>query len=392
MVSTRTNTYNPTRQVNELGEFVHSDSPLPTLSSRRRRWAALLRAQHYQPVIAEVLEQELPKYTNSTIVLPTSLSSIMRECLLILASSPLVFAAAVDGTLAQKILVDEDLQREYAVIQERAHIQPSIYVQLLADENGTAPTANQHMLIRERVIDYLAPTRREQDQEMAWMIDNVTAPAVTRSISISGYRKYLWTSRRSPNHDATLLRFCSGILKRWSEHTPSRRDTPFEFPPGECGYSINSYIRLKQHRDRQSSNYVMNLTEDICSYLHSLGHISQLFYMHQFVIYLIFRPQQAAIAEIFCSGLLQVWVEDGGGLNAYPAGRSVASVRRLSQGQWVTHEKWVSANTNLQKNLRIQKERLKSEVEGLEAEQDELWREAMESDNENDGDDPKDVD
>jgi hypothetical protein len=42
--------------------------------------------------------------------------------------------------------------------------------------------------------------------------------------------------------------------------------------------------------------------------------------------------------------------------------------------------------------MMIQMERLKSDVEGLEADVDELWREAMESDTENDGDDVNDLD
>ncbi|KAF2683924.1 hypothetical protein K458DRAFT_389146 [Lentithecium fluviatile CBS 122367] len=374
------------------GAYAKDSSQPPTLSSRRRRWATLLRAQHYQPVISEVLQQELPKYAGGTLALPSSLSSIMRECMLILASAPLVFAAAVDGTLAQRFLSDESLQREYAVMQERAHIQPSIYIHLLADAHGVAPTADQYLVVRERVLDYLGPTAGEQDHELAWMIDNITAPAVARSASDAGYRKYLWISRRSPHRDATLHRFCSGILQRWTEHAPSDRTIPLEFAPSECGYSINSHIRFAQHRNRKSSNYVMNLTEDICSHMHVSGQFTQLFRMHQFIICLIFRPQQAAIAEIFCSGLLQVWIEDGGGLNAYPAGRSVASASRLSQREWAAHGQWVLENTRLKANLKVQKDRLRRDVEGLDAEQDERWREAMESENENDGDDVNDLD
>jgi hypothetical protein len=88
------------------------------------------------------------------------------------------------------------------VTQERAHIQPSIYVHLLADANGIAPTATQDLLICERIIDYLELTRREQDRKMPWRIDKVTAPAVTRS----AYRKFLWTSA-SGNVTSLLLRY-----------------------------------------------------------------------------------------------------------------------------------------------------------------------------------------
>jgi hypothetical protein len=136
----------------------------------------------------------------------------------------------------------------------------------------------------------------------------------------------------------------------------------------------------------------MNLTEDVCSYLYTSGQMSQHFRMHPFIIFLIFRPKQAAIAEMFCSGLLQVWVEDGGGLNGYPAGRSVASAGRISTREWAAHEKWALDNTRLADNLKVQRERLRTDVVGLDAEMDECWREAMESDNENDGDDANDLD
>ncbi|KAF2245453.1 hypothetical protein BU26DRAFT_521895 [Trematosphaeria pertusa] len=386
MVSTRRNKYNQASQGDEQEGHEHP------LVERRRRWSTLLRTHHYQPVIAEVLAGELLKYSNSTLTLPTSLSSTIQECVLILASAPLIFAAAVDGTLAGRFLTDSDLRHEYAAIQERAHIQPSIYIHLLVDEQGVAPTANQYLAIRDVVLRYISAHPQRQDTELAWLIDNVSSPAVARSASASGHRKYLWTRHRSPQHEATLLRFCHGILERWTQTPQSQRDVPFAYPPGECGYSINSHIRLAQHRHRQSSNYVMNLTEDICSYLHASKQFTQLFRMHQFIIYLIFRPQQAAIAEIFCSGLLQVWIEDGGGFNAYPAGRSVASATRVSHVEWKTHEEWASKHTRLIENVRLQRERLENDVLELEKEMEELWREALEDEAGGDGDDVKDLD
>ncbi|KAK7180458.1 hypothetical protein PSPO01_13473 [Paraphaeosphaeria sporulosa] len=111
--------------------------------------------------------------------------------------------------------------------------------------------------------------------------------------------------------------------------------TPLQYPPAECGYSVNSHVRLAQHRAHKSSNYVMNLVEDICAYLYRSDTFSQLFTMQPFIVALLFRPEQAAVVEIFLSGLLQVWVDEGGGLNAYPAGRSVANPWRVGGAQWV---------------------------------------------------------
>ncbi|KAJ4353623.1 uncharacterized protein N0V89_005353 [Didymosphaeria variabile] len=276
------------------------------------------------------------------------------------------------------------------MIQERAHCQPSIYIHHLVDEQGIAPTANQYTVIRETVLQYLSSG--SEYHELAWLIDNISPPAVRRSATATGHHKYLWTVQRSPSHVQTLIRFCEGVARRAAEVPPVALDQPLPYSPSECGYSVNSHIRLSQHRHRQSSNYVMNLIEDICTYLHQAGTFSQLFRMQPFIVYLIFRPQQAAIAEIFCSGLLQVWIEEGGGLNAYPAGRSVASARRVSAARWVEHERWVADNTEMVRNMRLQKERLEEDVSGLDMEMEEVWREALESENEGDGDDPRDMD
>jgi hypothetical protein len=88
--------------------------------------------------------------------------------------------------------------------------------------------------------------------------------------------------------------------------------------------------------------------------------------MHQFILYLIFRPSQAAIAEIFCSGLLQVWVDNGGGFNAYPAGRSVATAKKVGANEWAVHERHMKEESPVIENMRLQQ---------LKADE---WRKALE--------------
>ncbi|KAF1913074.1 hypothetical protein BDU57DRAFT_521762 [Ampelomyces quisqualis] len=347
MVHTRTRNY---------GQAAKSEvcARQETQIERRQRWANLLQQQHYYPVILEVLSEELPKHQTSTLIDTKDRISHIRECALILASAPLVLAAAVDGNLITHLLIKADLQKEYTLILDQAHHQPSIYLHFLADSYGAAPTPNQYMTIRSMIQDYLAEGSTSQH---AHHLDNITPPTVSQSQSSLGHRKYLQTCHRSSARIDTLRRFCAGIQRRWTETPPYLRDTPMAFPPGECGYSKTSHIRMAQHRAHQSSNYVMNLVEDICTYLHRTKQFVQHFIMHQFIICLIFRPQQAAIAEIFCSGLLQVWVDDGGGFNAYPAGRSVATAGRVSAEEWEGYGRWVRRHSGLEGNLRVQREK-----------------------------------
>lgn len=353
--------------------FTSEDVPTlsETLTDRRIRWSNLLRREHYQPIISEVLDQELPKYQNSTVVDATDRVSHMRECALILASAPLVFAAAVDGSLIRRMSSDSAMRKEYALVQQRAYSQPSIYIHLLADRNGIAPTPNQYLIVSDIVQDYLA---EGQSSSHAWQLDNITTPFVSKTASDEGHRKYLHTSIRSPRRVETFKRFIQGVQRRWLQTPPALRDSPFQFPPGECGYSRNSHVRLAQHRAHQSSNYVMNLVEDICTYLHRTGRLEQHFLMHQFIMYLIFRPEQAAIAEIFCSGLLQVWVDGGGGFNAHPAGLSVATVRRVSSGEWAEHERSTRELSPVEENMRVQKDRAAEWIEALN------WEDSLEQD------------
>jgi hypothetical protein len=368
MVSTRTQQYGIAPNTKAL--------PVPpeTLLERRQRWSHLLRGQHYEPIISEVLDEELLKYDNSTAIDTRDRSALLRDCALILASAPLVFAAAVDGNLVRRMLNDVELQREYAVIQGRAHEQPSIYIHQLNDDHGNAPTPNQYLVIRDMVLDYLA---EGQNSEHALQIDNMTLPPVSKKLSDQDHRKYLQTKNRSSKRIETLHRFCEGVQRRYQETATSAQDTPFRFPPGECGYSKNSHVRLAQHRARQSSNYVMNLVEDICAYLYRSGQFKQHYRMHQFIIYLIFRPAQAAIAEIFCSGLLQVWVENGGGFNAYPAGRSVATAGQVSGSDWIAHETWVRQISPVEGNMQLQRDRAAQWSEALDWERNVIADEEM---------------
>jgi hypothetical protein len=348
MVNTRNKTYSPPVEDEGFAKSVE------TLAERRQRWSTLLQQQHYQPVITEIIDEELPRYQNSTIIDSTDRVSHMHQCALILASATATFSAAVEGNLVKRMMRDTNLQTEYAMIQERAYNQPSIYIHLLADELGVAPTPNQYVTLRDMVLDYLADG---QTSKHAWHLDNITPPTVSKAASSQGHRKYLHTSSRSVKRFETLHRFCEGIQKRWLETPASMHDVPFKFPPGECGYSKNAHIRLTQHRAHQSSNYIMNLVEDTCTYLHRTEQFKQHFRMHQFIIFLIFKPTQAAIAEIFCSGLLQVWVDNGGGFNAYPAGRSVATAQKVSAGEWIAHEKWIRELSPVDEIMRMQRRR-----------------------------------
>ncbi|XP_014554414.1 hypothetical protein COCVIDRAFT_39726 [Bipolaris victoriae FI3] len=295
-----------------------NDEIVEPLADQRQRRNHLLRSHHYQPLITEVLGHELPKYANSTVIDTANMIQHMRE-----------------------------------------------YTQ------GTPPTPNQYLTISNMVEDYLAKNTISQH---AWHVDNMTHPPVPQDSSNNGHRKYLHTASMrscSAKRSETLHCFCAAVHQRWLDTPASLRGTPFTFPPAEVGYSRHSHCRLRQHSLRQSSNYIMNLFEDICSYLHRIGVFEQQFSMHGYIIFLLFRANQAAIAEIFCSGLLQVWVEGGGGFNACPAGRSVATAKRVDEGEWAGYERWVREDSGAVENMRVQRQRAEEWRMALEWEDEE---------------------
>ena len=348
MVTTRAQSYtfnSTTQQQSGL------QSTTESLDRRRTRWAGLFSEKQYRSLIFEVLNAEIPKYEKSIVINATDRAMHESVCLDILASAPSVLQSAVKGDLVSRMQIDSSLQQEHVAIWERARKRPSIYIHLLADRDGNAPTPNQLLTICDMVIDYLS---QGKVSEHAWHIDKISRPLVTQHQSTKGYRKYLHRTSRSEKRVKTLELFCQGIRKRCDETPVSSRDTPLKYPPSECGYSINSPERLAKHRARQSSNYVMNLVEDICKHLYDIGTFAQQLTMHQFIIYLIFRQEQASIAEIFISGLLQVWVKDSGGFNAYLAGHSTASAGKVTDAEWALHERNTKLDSPTMEDIRQQ--------------------------------------
>src|SRR5205823_2027552 len=130
-------------------------------------------------------------------------------------------------TLTQQYPVDANLQLEYRRIQERAHIQPSIYIHLLADNDGVAPSAKQYMVIRDTILKYVDDV--EPDHELAFLIDSIYPPGSLQSSSTYEFRKYLRTAAtlRSHHRVEALHRFCEGILQRFHSTSSQSRDLPF---------------------------------------------------------------------------------------------------------------------------------------------------------------------
>ncbi|KAF2732914.1 hypothetical protein EJ04DRAFT_606907 [Polyplosphaeria fusca] len=345
-----------------------------SLFERRRRWCMLLQEKDYYPLISEVLALEIPKYPNSTVFLPSSRPTILRECFNILCSASSVLSAAITGTLSTQILHDPALQSEYKKLSDRACVQPSIYIHLLTSPTGTPPTPSQYLLIRSTIQNYISPS--PSPNRPAWLVDTVSLPIATYLASADGFRKYLSPSGDvddiSPRRISTLSTLCTGISTLCTSLPASQ---PLPFAPAECGYARDAHARIAQHRARRSSNYIMNLMEDVCGYLFSKGMLEHKFEWRAWVVYLVFGAEQAGVAEMLVSGLMQVWVEGGGGVNGVPAGLSTASAGRVERGEWDGWKEWVRGNSGLVREMEGQRGKVKRY--GLGKEEEVALREAL---------------
>lgn len=66
-----------------------------------------------------------------------------------------------------------------------------------------------------------------------------------------------------------------------------------------------------------------------------------------------------------------MWVDNGGGFNAYPAGLSVATAKKVSREMWAEHERWTREMRPVVENMRVQRERAEEWVAALEWEEKE---------------------
>ncbi|KAF2744422.1 hypothetical protein M011DRAFT_380221, partial [Sporormia fimetaria CBS 119925] len=311
------------------------------LHTRLTRWSTYLHTSNFCPLITEVLTLELPKYTSSTVDLPPtfppSLAAIIFECLLILCSSGPLFTAAVDGTLSRGFLASEDLRTSHEHMTQKARLgQPHIYAHFLVSPHGIPPSPTHLLAIRDVLQTYLSQTA--DANALAHAIDNISATSTPFPpvLSAAGLRKYLRTEHNvnSLTRIESLYKLCSGLTRVHNATAPEERDIPSRYPISECGYALDAIRRIQQHRGRRGSNYVMNLVEDVCRYLHRNSPDFPEYRMRPWIIYSIFRAQQAGVAEMLCSGLLGVWVEEGGGVNHYPAGLSVRSAWLVEPEEW----------------------------------------------------------
>jgi len=182
-----------------------------------------------------------------------------------------------------------------------------------------------------------------------------------------GKLKYLWSSQDRDSHHKpcqshidNINDFCRNLERRLQHVRQSPAWTePLAVPLVEFGYACSPVQRLKEHRTHQKSNYIMNLADAVCRLL-----FNGKFYFEQYIVYHLFRPEQAAASEILFTRLGQGYTLNGGGFSHHLAGRSNHTALGVTALNWSRYLKDAMKTTPL---LQVYDENIAASARRIEA-------------------------
>lgn len=162
--------------------------------------------------------------------------------------------------------------------------------------------------------------------------------------------------------------FIKALRNRLTKVNQTHYDRPLEFPIVEVGYAKNSIERLSAHKGHHNSNYIMKLMEAIFwkFFPHVKGDKGKLepeFFIDQEVIALIWKVDQAEIAEIGLTRLAEGYIHNGGGFSHYPAGLSNASAHKVAPKIWSAAQIWMMEKSCFKANHEAELQILRDQVD-----------------------------
>ena len=268
---------------------------------------------------------------------------VLGELLCILASvDTVLLEALIDGSLAQKAEMPGHNVFKSMFRTSSVNLQPpSIYLNCICDRKGISPTPFHWQVICEKMLEYVASNSRSGD-DLAYHVDQIIAPDVKwpRTLARQGLRRYTeWRTYVENDGDTypdstrrkMVKYFVSQMMARIKPQIDDGKGcVPLAAPVVNVGFSKNPTQRLKEHRNHQHSNYLMNLSEALFEYVYPGA-----FRLQQHVIFTCFSPAHPWFGEIIFTQLAQGYTEEAGGFSHHPAGRSNGSAyASTSRSEW----------------------------------------------------------
>lgn len=284
----------------------------------------------------------------------------MKEILDILASMENeLLKSLIDGSLPKKAeITGSAVWRALQRMAGQNPSPPSIYQNCICDHMGLSPTPRQWECVCSFMLLYIKGGQESDD--LAMEVDQLIYPTQKWPPRLArlGLRRYTeWRSYveddgdRNPSsrHRQMVKHFVSEMRSRIEGDLQSGKgNIPLAAPVIEIGFSINSVSRLREHRQHQQSNYLMNLAEAMFRHTYP-----GTFRLQQLVIFACYRPSHPWFSEIILTQLGQGYTEGAGGFSHYPAGRSNGSAyRKTSKGQWDQFEYEAARSGLLDRELK----------------------------------------
>ncbi|KAJ4361898.1 hypothetical protein N0V83_010839 [Neocucurbitaria cava] len=274
-----------------------------------------------------------------------------------------IFTALLDGSLAYKVLGEQDPDfRPYFqpdpmladseqhpwYIQSTASDAPAIYVRLLTDGHGKAPSPVQYMTICAALRRYA-----DGDKEEVSKLDNVWEP---RSTANGPY--YI---QGKVAHARAVFTWCQAIdlmcqvvpRKNWGQ--------PHPVPRSYCGYAKSVSRRGKQYAKRQSCTWIVTLVE--AAFHHYYSECS--FAFHTFTICFMADEREVELAERAMTRCTNSILRYGGFCVAAPGQCSSAK-----NANWAFLRHWRYQNTPVTANANAESRRLDQPYYQSDNEQD----------------------
>jgi hypothetical protein len=308
--------------------------------------------------------------------------------LILKSSEDCVIEAVTFGNLARDRRRDPKLAAYLQRLWKKAQYMPSIYHQQLVNKKGESPSATQLGIMIDCMRSYAKGSGHpltknlavDVDHTLANKIDNIRH-SVDPARSDKGFRWYLWKEKEDSVEQygaqtnvnllvegrvREVLHFCERLEERLKQIPEADRDKPLTFPLVQVGCSRHSLVRLENHSAHIGSKYVMNLMESIGKVTERA--VKDLFQIEQAVIYLMWTPEQAEIAEIGWTRLSDGYIGNGGGFSHYPTGRGkYYSVQRANSPMWEYAMTVARTGSPLCSNLeRMLKDQKKAEADRKE--------------------------
>jgi hypothetical protein len=244
----------------------------------------------------------------------------------------------MDGNLPPRIREDHSFRRTMEAY-DNFSVRAGIYAQhLVHHKTGQPPTKRIMLDLIDWARVYLADDRFARRIDTLLVKKQNSWLAKHRDMSENDEkRRYLGRNKEDKNYSrysvlphrkARLVTICESTRKRLEDIPNELLDNPIDRPWGEIGWSNNCKKRLQQHSSHNGSNHLMCLFDAICKLKYPD------YCIEQHVVYYIWEPQHAAIAEALFTEIADPRYNTGTGFTYANPGLSNYSVMNMTTLDW----------------------------------------------------------